>query len=227
MNKTIAIIEDEQDIRELVALHLKKENFVIKEFSDATSFYKYLNSEIPGLIILDLMLPDIDGLEICKYLKKKEEYESIPVIMLTAKGGETDKIVGLELGADDYITKPFSPKELVARVKAVLRRYETKKTSGIVQVSDLFTIDPDKFEVLVGGKKIELTTSEFKILELLVTKKGVVYSRDKILDHLWGRDKTVIDRTVDVHVKNLREKLGEVGRRHIKNVRGIGYKFEE
>ncbi|OPY76384.1 MAG: Phosphate regulon transcriptional regulatory protein PhoB [Syntrophorhabdus sp. PtaU1.Bin058] len=172
------------------------------------------------------MLPDVDGFEVCKYLKGHDKYSLIPIIMLTAKSEETEKVLGLELGADDYVTKPFSPRELVARVKAVLRRQGMKIESKKIEVRDILKIDLEKYEVEVKGEKIDLTPTEFRILNLLVTRAGRIYSRDQILDHLWGKEKFVIDRTVDVHIRHLREKLGNASQ-FIKNVRGIGYKFEE
>jgi len=226
MNPLIAIVEDELDIVELVSLHLKRAGFGVEGFQEAESFFKFLKKRIPDLIILDLMLPDADGLDICKYLRRKDEYLSIPIIILTAKGDETDKILGLELGADDYVTKPFSPRELVARVKAVLRRREQQKGSRVIEIGGIIKIDPEKYEVTVEGKKIELTTTEFKILQLLSSRKGWVFTRERILDYLWGEEKAVLDRTVDVHIRNLREKLG-IAKGLIKNVRGIGYKLEE
>lgn len=225
MNKLIFVIDDEPDIVELVTIHLKKAMFKVKGFSDAESFYRFLDEKIPDLIILDLMLPDADGLEICKYLKKEDKFSSIPIIMLTAKGDETDKILGLEFGADDYVTKPFSPRELVARVKAVLRRRQKAEESGKLEIGGILTIDPASYEVVVEGRKIELTTTEFRILKLLLSKKSKVFSRYDILDHLWGDEKIVLDRTIDVHIRNLRDKLGKAGQ-FIKNIRGIGYKLE-
>lgn len=225
MNKLIFVIDDEPDIVELVTIHLKKAMFKVKGFSDAESFYRFLDEKTPDLIILDLMLPDADGLEICKYLKKEDKFSSIPIIMLTAKGDETDKILGLEFGADDYVTKPFSPRELVARVKAVLRRRQKAEESGKLEIGGILTIDPASYEVVVEGRKIELTTTEFRILKLLLSKKSKVFSRYDILDHLWGDEKIVLDRTIDVHIRNLRDKLGKAGQ-FIKNIRGIGYKLE-
>ena len=233
MSGLIAIIDDEPDIVELVSIHLKKAMFKVKGFSDAEGLYRFLglsdgygqgSDPMPDLIILDLMLPDADGIEICKNLKKRDEYSSIPIIMLTAKGEETDKILGLEFGADDYVTKPFSPRELVARVKAVLRRQHKSDESGKFDIGEILKIDTEKHEVAVKGQKIELTSTEFRILKLFISNKSKVFSRYDILDYLWGDEKIVLDRTIDVHIKNLREKLGESGHL-IKNIRGIGYKL--
>lgn len=226
MKHLIAVVDDEPDILNLVTLHLKKAGYEVAGFLNGNQFYTFLENKIPDLLILDLMLPDIDGFEICKYLKKNNEWEDIPIIMLTAKEDETDKVLGLELGADDYVTKPFSPRELVARVKAVLRRKATEPKTALVEIGDVITIDSDKHEVKLLGEKIDLTSTEFKILYFLASKPGWVFSRDKILDYLWGQEKAVVDRTIDVHIRHLREKLGEYGNL-IKNVRGIGYKLEK
>jgi len=224
--KRIAILDDEPDIVELVSLHLEKAGFKAEGFLDAEKFFEFLEKTKPDLIILDLMLPDADGFEICKYLKAKEELSSIPVIMLTAKDEESDKILGLELGADDYVTKPFSPKELVARVKAVLRRQISREKVKTITIGKSLVLNSDKYEVWVDKKKIPLTSTEFRILRLLASKKGWVFTREQILDNLWGHEKIVLDRTIDVHIKNLREKLGKAAHL-IKNIRGIGYKLEE
>ncbi len=224
--KLIAVIDDEPDILELVTVNLEKSGFKVKGFPDADRFFRFLKTEIPDLVVLDLMLPDADGYEICKYLRKEEKYSAIPVIMLTARGEETDKILGLELGADDYVTKPFSPRELVARIKAVLRRDEKTVKSQVIRIGDILEIDLQKYEVRVDGNIIELTSSEYKILTLLCDRKGWVYSREQILDYLGAQMKGVLDRTVDVHIKNLREKLGPAGA-FIKNIRGVGYKLEK
>ncbi|HVN25289.1 MAG TPA: response regulator [Syntrophorhabdales bacterium] len=226
MNELIAVIDDEPDILELVSVHLKKNRFRVRGFSDAEALYSFLHSEVPDLIILDLMLPDADGFEVCKHLRTSEKLGAVPIIMLTARVAETDKILGLELGADDYVTKPFSPRELVARVKAVLRRREPPREEiERIDVEDILSLDPQKHEVTVRGSKVDLTSTEFRILHLLASKKGRVFSRDQILDHLWGNEKTVVDRTVDVHIKHVREKLGPAAKL-IKNIRGVGYKLE-
>jgi DNA-binding response OmpR family regulator len=224
--KRVAIVDDEPDLVELVALHLKKAGFQVVSFPEADSFLKYLRRQLPDLIILDLMLPDADGFEICKFIKKKEESASIPIIMLTAKTDETDRVLGLELGADDYVTKPFSVKELIARVKAVLRRQETRDLPQRVEIGKTLMIDLEKYETLVDGQNVELTSTEFKILKMLASQRGRVFTRDQILDYLWGQEKLVVDRTVDVHIRNLREKLGKAAG-FIKNIRGVGYNLDE
>jgi len=226
LKELITIIDDEPDIVELVSLHLKRANFRVEGFLNAEDFFDYISKGVPDLIILDLMLPDADGFEICKYLKGRDEFASVPIIMLTAKGEETDKVLGLELGADDYVTKPFSPKELVARVKAVLRRPGTIESVQKIVIGNMLDIFPERHEACVEGKKVDLTSTEFKILTLLSKKKGWVFTRDQILDYLWGQEKAVVDRTIDVHIKHLREKLGKAAR-FIKNIRGVGYKLEE
>ncbi len=225
MSKRIAVVDDEHDILELVSLHLTRAGFKVSEFSDVASLLKYLATTIPDLIVLDLMLPDADGLDICKQLRNDERFAAVPIIMLTARTEETDRILGLELGADDYVTKPFSPRELVARVKAVLRRGTQPAEQDTILIGDDIEIDCKKYQVTVKGERIELTSTEFRILRLLSERIGWVYTRDRILDYLWGNDKVVLDRTVDVHVKHLREKLGSAGE-YVKNVRGVGYKLE-
>lgn len=226
-DKTVVIVDDEEDIVELVSHHLKREGFLVKEFHKGRDFFLYLDSIIPDLIILDIMLPGMDGLEICKILKGKPKTSSIPIIMLTAKAGEADVVVGLELGADDYVIKPFSPRELVARVKSILRRLHTNEGSEHIIKLGTLSINSDKYEVTVEGISVDLTTTEFKILEVLSERRGFVFSRDQLLKkkRLWGDDKLVYDRTIDVHIKNLREKLGKAGNM-IKTIRGVGYKVE-
>jgi DNA-binding response OmpR family regulator len=226
MHPLIAVIEDEPDLAALVASHLRQEGFRVETFGDAERFLRFLPKKVPDLVLLDLMLPDMSGLDLCKTLKRSEEWRSIPVIMATAKAGETDKILGLELGADDYLTKPFSLKELAARIKAVLRRTEPDEKPVVLEIGAGLVLDADRFEVRREGRILDLTSTEFKILRLLASKKGRVFSREQILDELWGHDKIVLDRTVDVHIKNLREKLGPAAGL-IRNIRGVGYKVEE
>ena len=229
MKKLIAIVDDEEDILNLVSLHLTRAGYNTESFIDSSSFFSFLEQNLPDLVILDLMLPDADGFEVCKHLKKDEKLANIPIIMLTARDEESDKVLGLELGADDYVTKPFSARELVARAKAVLRRQGTKEPelkTDIIKIKDTIVMDLNKYEVFVNGKKIDLTPTEFKIMQLLASRKGWVFSRNQILDYLWKEEKYVLDRTIDVHIRNLREKLGESAK-FIKSVRGIGYKLEE
>lgn len=226
MKKIIAIVDDEPDILELAALNLEKAGFCCKTFEDGRSLLKYLEKEHPALIVLDLMLPDYDGFDICKLLRNKNTTQDIPIIMFTARGESTDRIIGLEIGADDYLDKMSSPRELVARVKAVLRRSTPKSDTKKLNFDNLLKIDLDRYQVFVQDEEIKLTTTEFKILKLLAVKPGWVFSRNQILDHLWGNDKIVIDRTIDVHIRNLREKLGIAGK-FLKNVRGVGYKLDQ
>jgi len=221
--RLIAIVEDEPDIQELVALHLRKAGFKVETFGTAEGFYRMLDRRAPDLLVLDLMLPDTDGLDVCRYLRSETRLASIPIVMLTAKAEETDRVVGLESGADDYVTKPFSPRELTARVRAVLRRTEPKTSKDVVSTGPL-VIDPKEFRVLLDGKPVELTATEFRILELLARSPNRVFNRDQVIEAVWGYDKPVIDRVIDTHVRNLRVKLGRLGR-NIKTVRGVGYKF--
>jgi len=225
MAPVIAALDDEADILELLKVTLEKAGYRFEGFREADGLFRYLGRETPALLLLDLMLPETDGLEVCRQIRRSERLAGIPVIMLTAKGDESDKVVGLELGADDYVTKPFSVKELVARIHAVLRRPAGGEAVRKIALGPL-AVDLDKFEVTVEGEKVELTATEFKILQLLASKPGRVFTRDQILDHLWGDEKAVIDRTVDVHIRNLREKLGPAASL-IKNIRGVGYKVEE
>jgi two-component system phosphate regulon response regulator PhoB/two-component system alkaline phosphatase synthesis response regulator PhoP len=225
MNNLIYAVDDEEDILELVEVNLKKNFFKVKTFAGSFSFLKALEKQKPDLVILDIMMPHPDGFEIAKIMKSNPENSKIPIIFLSARGDESDKITGLELGADDYLSKPFSVKELMARIKTVLRRSGSVLNEKPAPSSDI-DIDKERFLAFSDGKKIELTVTEFKILELLLSKAGAVFSREKMLDYLWGDDKLVIDRTIDVHIKNLREKLGK-NAALIKNIRGIGYKIEK
>ncbi len=222
----IAIVEDEADIAALIASYLRKEGFLVDTYGTGRAFLLSLEKRLPGLVLLDLMLPDVNGVEICRTMKARFEWQTIPLIMVTAKGEESDRVVGLELGADDYVTKPFSLKELAARIRAVLRRVTGASQSQTIEVGAGLVLDPERFEARLKGRRLELTSTEFKILNLLAAKKGRVLSRDQILDQLWGHEKIVVDRTVDVHIKNLRSKLGPAAA-ILKNVRGVGYKVEE
>jgi len=227
MREKILIVDDEKDIVKMLDYNLKKEGFRTISAYDGEDALDLAVREHPDLIILDLMLPGLDGLEVCKSLKKADKTALIPIIMLTAKTKEADKIVGLELGADDYMTKPFSPRELVARVKAVLRRVKEKdKLLEIVKIGDL-TIDFSKISVSVKNKPVELTAKEFELLRTLLKVKGRVLSRDYLLDTIWGFDHAVEiqTRTVDVHIRTLRKKLKSEAKR-IVTVKNYGYRFE-
>ncbi len=222
----IAVVDDEPDILELVSLNLVRNGFEVATFTDAQSFYQFIERRLPDLLILDLMLPDVDGLDVCRLLKSNPRYATIPIIMLTARSEEADRVLGLELGADDYVTKPFSPRELIARVRSVLRRRKNLPvTDEKISLGDILTIFPNRHEVYVAGKRVNLTTTEFRLLLILIGKPGWVFSRNQLLDELWSADKAVIDRTIDVHIKHLRTKLGRAGQ-IIRNVRGVGYKIE-
>ena len=224
MNELIAIVEDEEDIRALVAAGLKKERFRVREFADGRGFLAALRREKPALAILDVMLPDTDGFALCRAVRSDRATATLPIIMLTARAEESDRILGLELGADDYVVKPFSPKELGARVKAVLRRTAPEAGRSRVDAGEGLVVDGDTFEAILDGTRLQLTGAELRILQLLASRPGWVFAREKILDHLWGDEKSVTDRSVDVHVMHLREKLGRAGAR-IVNVRGVGYKI--
>lgn len=223
MNKTIYYIEDDVNIRELVVYALKSNGFQAVGFENARDFYKGLKSVIPDMILLDVMLPDEDGIEILKKLKRDQGLKEIPVIMLTAKSSEYDKVVGLDLGADDYVTKPFGVMELVSRIKAVLRRSKEKEKDDVIEIEDV-RLDRRQHIVQVDGELIELTHKEFELLDYLMSNRGIVLSREKILDVVWNLDYEGESRTVDVHIGSLRQKLGESGQL-IATVRGVGYKF--
>ncbi|MEJ5172994.1 MAG: response regulator transcription factor [Hydrogenothermaceae bacterium] len=227
MNAKIYVIEDDEDINELLSYNFKKEGFDVKSFPNGKVAFENIKKDMPDVVVLDLMMPEMDGLEFCKLVKSDDEIKHIPLIMLTAKSTEIDKIVGLELGADDYVTKPFSFRELLARVRAILRR--TKNVHFISAKNEYkfgdLRIIPEKFEVLVEGKPINITTTEFKLLMALINGEGKVLSREYILDNIWKWEKDVYDRTIDVHIKKLRDILGKYGK-CIKTVRGVGYKWE-
>ena len=222
--RVIAVVEDEPDILELVCLHLEKVGFECLKFSCAGELLRYLEGHTPDLVILDLMLPDMDGLDVCRLMREDRRLKGIPIIMLTARDTEADRVLGLELGADDYVTKPFSPRELVARVKAVLRRVCERGEGARIKVGEL-EIDEEGFEVYVAGRRVELTAAEFRLLAALARRPGKVLSRGAIIREIWGDDKAVTERSVDVHVKKLRDKLGRCGF-YIKTVRGVGYRLE-
>jgi len=219
----IYCVEDDTNIRELVIYALKTAGFEAKGFSDAAAFFNELKSGLPSLVLLDIMLPGTDGLTVLKMLKDNAATRDIPVIMLTAKGSEFDIVQGLDMGADDYITKPFGVLELVSRIKSVLRRYEPKKDQKILKAGNI-TIDTEKHMVWAGNTEVKLTVKEFELLYCLMSNAGIVLTRDRLLDKIWGIDFDGETRTLDVHIRSLRKKLGEHGKA-IETVRGIGYRM--
>jgi two-component system, OmpR family, phosphate regulon response regulator PhoB len=219
----ILIIEDENDVADLLILNLRKGGFRPSTAADGASGLQKARDDRPDLIILDLMLPKMSGLEVCRILKGDTATSHIPILMLTAKAEEIDRIVGLEFGADDYVTKPFSPREITLRIRAILRRGE--KPEERLQAGPI-SIDPARHEVRVSGKKLHLTSLEFKLLRTLIQRRGRVQDRDKLLNQVWGYESVIDTRTVDTHVRRLREKLGKAGD-VIETVRGFGYRVRE
>jgi two-component system phosphate regulon response regulator PhoB len=224
--KTILIIEDERDVVDLLALHLRKSGkFAVSTANDGASGLDKARNERPAFIILDLMLPKMPGLEVCKVLKTDPATRHIPIMMLTAKAEEIDRIVGLEFGADDYVTKPFSPREVILRIKAILRRGEARQDDERLTAGAI-TIDPARHNVSVEGKRVNLTSIEFKLLCTLIQRRGRVQARDRLLNDVWGYESVIDTRTVDTHVRRLREKLGKAGTA-VETVRGFGYRLRE
>jgi two-component system alkaline phosphatase synthesis response regulator PhoP len=233
LNPRILVVDDETYIVELVKFNLEKEGFRVIVAYDGLGALDMVREQRPDLIILDIMLPNMDGLEVCRNLKSDLNFHTIPIIMLTAKGEEVDTILGLEMGADDYIKKPFSPREMVARVKARLRALkilEAEKAMGkkVYVINELIVV-PDKYESFLGENKLELTPKEFDLLTLLVSNQGKVFTREALLEKVWGYEYTGDTRTVDVHIRHLRQKLGDDSNYpdYIETVRGVGYRFIE
>jgi two-component system phosphate regulon response regulator PhoB len=227
VKKSILVVDDEEDILELVRYNLSREGYKILCASSGEEGLKVARAENPNLIVLDLMLPGIDGLDVTRRLKGDDATRNIPIVMLTAKGEESDIVTGLELGADDYITKPFSPRVLVARVRAALRRglKDSSEEKEILRIHDI-TVHTGRHEVLVNEKPVRLTFTEFGILNFLVRRPGWVFTRNQIVDAVRGDDYYVTDRSVDVQIVGLRKKLGKAGK-HIETVRGVGYRLKE
>ena len=220
----IYIVEDDKNIREIETFALKNSGHTIMDFEFAKDFFKKVAEKVPNLIILDIMLPDEDGLDILKKLRSVSETRKVPIIMITAKTTEIDKVKGLDLGADDYITKPFGVMELISRVKALLRRSADMETEKFLSLNNIF-LDNEKHAVYVDGNLCELTFKEYNLLKFLMINTGIVMSRDVILDRIWGLDFEGESRTLDMHIKTLRQKLGEAGSR-IKTIRNVGYIIE-
>lgn len=227
VKEKIFVVDDEEDILELVNFVLAKENYRVQKFLTGEDLLKAVKAEKPDLLLLDLMLPGIDGFDICKIIKNDDNLSDIPIIMLTAKGDEVDVVSGLELGADDYLVKPFSARVLTARIKAILRRGKRilSNDDDVIEIDNL-KIHPGRHEVSLHGKYLDLTYSEFRLLQLLAQKRGWVYTRYQIVDALRGSDYPVTERAIDVQVVGLRKKLGNHGR-FIETVRGVGYRFKD
>lgn len=222
----LLVVEDDPDIRGLIVLHLAREGFRCRTAKSGVEALREARAAVPDLVVLDLLLPELDGLEVCRRLRADAATAAIPIIMLTAKADEVDRVVGLELGADDYVTKPFSPKELVARVRAVLRRARPAAPRRVLRAGVL-TVDPERHQVEMAGVAVLLTPKEFDLLQTLIESAGRVLSREHLLQRVWGytRADDIESRTVDVHVRRLRAKLQDEGRR-IVTIKGVGYRFD-
>ena len=225
--QSVLVVEDEEDIMEVIRFNLEKEGYDVHQAISGEKALQVIENNLPSLVLLDLMLPGINGLDLCRIFKQNDRTKAIPVIMLTAKSEDADIVAGLEMGAEDYITKPFNPRVLLARVRTVLRRRETgvKDDSSVIQVEGM-QIHPGRHEVTMGENVVDLTPSEFRILHYLARRPGWVYSRDQIIDAIRGHGYVVTDRAIDVQVVGLRKKLGDYGK-FIETVRGIGYRFSD
>ena len=218
MAKKILIVEDEYDLVKLLKYSFEKEGFKVNSATDGSVALAEMRRDEPDLVVLDLMLPGMDGLEICRWMRRQDKFAGTPILMLTARAEEADRIVGLELGADDYVTKPFSVREVVARVRALLRRREPIPQAAMLQRGDLL-IDPSAHSVSVAGRQVELSAHEFRLLHFMASHPGMVFSRNQVLDRVWGNDRTVTPRSVDVYVRRVREKVER------EPVHGVGYRF--
>ncbi len=221
----IYIIEDDADIREMERYALKNSGYETQGFTDADSFFRAVEKALPDLVLLDIMLPGRDGLSVLRSLRQSDRTRDVPVIMVTAKGSELDKVKGLDLGADDYLTKPFGVLELVSRVKALLRRTASREPGDVLRCGEI-VLEDERRSVSVGGAPVTLTFKEYELLKLLMRNQGIVLTREKIMDNVWGFDFEGESRTVDMHIKTLRRKLGDAGAA-IQTVRNVGYKLSE
>ncbi len=220
----IFIVEDDKNIREIETYALKNSGYEIEEFEGATGFYKRMEKKLPNLILLDVMLPDDDGLNMIKTIRRRSEWKNIPIILVTAKTSEMDKVRGLDTGADDYLTKPFGVMEMVSRVKALLRRTLNQTEEKKMEFAEIY-IDTDKHLVTVKGEPVELTYKEFELLKLFMQNSGIVINRETLMSKVWGTDYEGESRTLDMHMKTLRQKLGDAGE-HIRTIRSVGYVLE-
>ena len=227
MFKKILIVEDEQDLIKLLRYNLEKEGFRVANTTDGSLALAEIRRDTPDLVILDLMLPGMDGLEVCRQLRRHDRYAALPILMLTARGEEADRVVGLEIGADDYVTKPFSMRELIARVRALLRRHEPVTVNRATIQRGSLVIDPSAHSVVISGREVELSALEFRLLHQLASHPGMVFSRDQLLDRVWGNDRSVTQRSVDVYIRRVREKIEMQPQepRFVQTVHGVGYRF--
>ncbi|MEO7934549.1 MAG: response regulator [Chthoniobacterales bacterium] len=225
MSEKIIVVDDEVDVADLIAFHLQKAKYTVLTVADGAAALPLIREEMPALVVLDLMLPGVSGLEICRVLKSDPKLARIPVIMLTAKAEEVDRIVGFELGADDYVVKPFSPREFVLRVNAVVRRNAPGSVPDRLVAGEI-AVDRTKHTVLVAGRPVDCTATEFKLISILIERRGRVQSRDRLLSDVWGYEAAIDTRTVDTHMRRLREKLGRYGA-YLETVRGFGYRIGE
>ena len=224
MKPKVLVVDDEPDAVELIAFNLKGAGMEVITAADGAEALKKAAQQSPDLIVLDVMLPEVDGLEVCKVLRRDAKTSAVPILMLTAKAGEVDRVLGLELGADDYVTKPFSPRELVLRAKRLLRARQPAEPAGDTFEWKELAVDIPRHRVTVKGKLIELTATEFKLLTILIERRGRVQSRDQLLQDVWEYEATIDTRTVDTHMRRLREKLGAAAK-YLDTVRGVGYRF--
>ncbi len=227
MGERILVVDDEPDLLELIRFNLAQAGYEVETATTGSQGLEAVRRTRPNLLVLDLMLPDLSGIDVCRQLRTDPEHRALPILMLTAKGEEVDRVVGFEVGADDYVTKPFSPRELTLRVKAILRRHSDDATTseGRLQHRGL-ELDADRHRCTVSGEIVDLTAKEFRLLTNLISRPGHVMTRQRLLDDVWGDEITVTERTIDTHMKRLREKLGEAGDL-IETVRGVGYRFTE
>ena len=225
MKAKILVVDDEPDALELIEYNLRSTGYQVFTAGDGAKALDLARRHLPDVVILDLMLPEIDGIEVCKILRRNPETTEVPILMLTAKADEIDRVIGLEVGADDYVTKPFSPRELVLRIKNILRRggVVSEKQPTFIEIKDL-TIDPERYEVVYNGDKVSLTATEFKLLYILASRQGRIQSRERLLEDVWEYEADVFTRTVDTHMRRLRKKLGAAAE-YIETVRGVGYRF--
>ena len=223
---TVLVIEDEPDLAELVRFHISQAGFTVEVAHSGRAGLDAIRRARPALVVLDLMLPDLSGTDVCRELRADAKLRDLPILMLTARADEVDRVVGFELGADDYVTKPFSPRELVLRVRAILRRVEGEPQQTPVLRRGALQLDAERHRCTVGGSPIDLTAKEFRLLEVLMSRPGHVLTRQRMLDDVWGSDITVTERTIDTHLKRLREKLGAAGDL-IETVRGVGYRLAD